>query len=103
MGHHPQPQDLETVTEAWLMARGVRLVRISRQERDAALQRLSRFGDPERRKALRMVALWSLAPGCAVHRPDLTVRDMADFIGAEGYALEDCHGERTLVPEDLDQ
>ena len=102
MGHCPQPQDLETVTEAWLRTRGVRLVPISRQERDAALQRLSRFGNPERRKALRMVALWSLAPGCAVRHPPLTVRDMADFIGAEGYALEDSHGERTLVPEEID-
>ena len=102
MRRRSQPEDIETVTEAWLRARGVRLVPISPREQADALQRLSRFGDPDRRKALRMVALWSLAPHPALQCPKLTLLDMADFIGAEGYALEDSYGERTLMTEEID-
>ncbi|MEL7322583.1 MAG: hypothetical protein AAF720_13265 [Pseudomonadota bacterium] len=101
MCYRPMPPDIETVTEAWLQSRGVKLVPISPGEQRAAQQRLSRFGDPAKRKALRMVALWSLAPIAMAIKPRLSVKDMADFIGAEGYALEDHEGERTLVPEEI--
>lgn len=103
MVHRSHPSDLEILTETWLRSKGVRLVPISAQEQRAALQRLSRFGDPAKRKALRMVALWSLAPIAMTIKPRLSIRDMADFIGAEGFALEDDEGERTLVPEETTQ
>lgn len=93
-------QALEAAAEAWLTSKGVKLVEISDEERNAALRRIERQGDLARRRALRLVALWSLAPIARQQRPELSVRDMADFIEAEGFALEDGYGERTLVSEE---
>ncbi|WP_031555829.1 hypothetical protein [Parvularcula oceani] len=95
-----EPADLEAAMEAWLKARGVALVRIPNRERAAAVQRLALRGEPSRRRALRLVALWSLAPKTGCGARDLSVRDMADFIAAEGFALIDAWGEPTLTTEE---
>ena len=92
--------DIESATELWLRNRGVSLQPITNRERMAALQRLARNGDPARRRALRLVALWSLAPRATSLSEHLSVRDMADFIEAEGFALIDGWGERTLTSEE---
>ena len=94
------PLDLETAAQTWLTSKGVALVPIPREERDAARLRLLLKGDLPRRRALRLVALWSLAPAVSACR-GAHVRDMADFIHAEGFALEDAYGERTLEPEEI--
>lgn len=94
------PLNLETAAEDWLASKGVALVPISREERDAARLRLLLKGDLPRRRALRFVALWSLAPVVSACR-GAHVRDMADFIHAEGFALVDAYGERTLEPEEV--
>lgn len=96
---HPNSK-LETVMEAWLRSKGIQLVEVSPQERNAAAQRLARLGDPSKRRALRMVALWSLAPVAAQTHEHLSVRDMADFILCEGFAIEDSEGLRTLHPQE---
>ncbi|MEM9093953.1 MAG: hypothetical protein AAGC62_03110 [Pseudomonadota bacterium] len=96
------PADIESATELWLRNRGISLRPISNRERMAALQRLAQHGDPARRRALRLVALWSLAPKAQSRSEHLSVRDMADFIEAEGFALIDAWGERTLTSEETD-
>lgn len=63
-------QSLDVAIEAWMRSKGVKLVSISPGECAAA-----RRTDP------------------------MSVRDMADFIEAEGFALEDAFGERTLVSD----
>ena len=92
-------QTLDVAIEDWMRSKGVKLVSISPGECAAARQRLASKGDPSRARALRLVALWSLAPEAARRRDPMSVRDMADFIEAEGFALEDAYGERTLVSE----
>lgn len=92
--------DLERATEAWLKSKGVRLVEVTDAEQRLARQRLSRLGDPSRRRALRLVALWSLAPELRARAAHPIGADLADFIGAEGFAIEDGYGERTLVSEE---
>ncbi|MEL7542022.1 MAG: hypothetical protein AAGJ51_14060 [Pseudomonadota bacterium] len=101
MGKHSflSPQDLDVAVETWMRSKGVRLVSIPQAERAAARQRLAQKCDPAKARALRLVALWSLAPEAARRDDPLSVRDMADFIEAEGFALEDAYGERTLVSE----
>ncbi|MEL7042507.1 MAG: hypothetical protein AAGL90_13360 [Pseudomonadota bacterium] len=93
------PPVLDTAIEAWMRSKGVKLVSISSAERAAARQRLASKGNPSKARALRLVALWSLAPEAARRTDPISVRDMADFIEAEGFALEDAYGERTLVSE----
>ena len=81
------------------MQNSSRSVRGSSEQLSSALRALEiRPSEPS--EALRMVALWYLAPLTMAVKPRLSVKDMADFIGAEGYGLEDHEGERTLVPEE---
>ena len=91
------PMELDVAIETWMRSKGVKLVSISPAERAEAKKRLAEKGDPAKARALRLVALWSLAPEAARRTDPLSVRDMADFIEAEGFALEDAYGERTLV------
>lgn len=92
-------QSLDVAIEAWMRSKGVKLVSISPGECAAARQRLASKGNPSKARALRLVALWSLAPEAARRTDPMSVRDMADFIEAEGFALEDAYGERTLVSD----
>lgn len=93
------PLELDAAIDAWMRSKGVKLVSISPDECAAACQRLASKGNPSRARALRLVALWSLAREAARRSDPMRVRDMADFIEAEGFALEDAYGERTLVSE----
>jgi len=99
--HRSSTLDLEVATEAWLRDRGVTLKPVAHADRLAAVQRLAALGDPAKRRALRLVALWSLAPRARLEAHPFTVRDMADFIEAEGFALIDAWGERTLTSEEI--
>lgn len=91
--------ELDAAIESWMRSKGVKLVSIPQFESMAARQRLLSKGNPSRARALRLVALWSLAREAARRTDPMSVRDMADFIEAEGFALEDAYGERTLVPD----
>jgi len=92
----PTPPDIETDTEDWLAAHGLKLVAIPDAERSAACQRLSQTGDPARRCALRLIALWSLAPRATDRESLPFVPDIADFLEMQGFAVEDDWGERTF-------
>ncbi|MEM1037780.1 MAG: hypothetical protein AAGA72_03200 [Pseudomonadota bacterium] len=92
--------DVEHDMEDWMRRHGLRLVRVSDQERSAARQRLSSQGDPARRCALRLLALWSIAPRASNHTELPFIKDIGDFLQAEGFAVEDHWGERTFTPEE---
>ena len=91
---------LETAMARWMAARGLCLRPVSDAERRAARKRLTQTGDLNHQRALRILALWSLAPE-ALARPDpITVKDLGLFLSAEGFALEDAYGLRALGEED---
>ena len=88
--------EFEAAMLIWMRSKGLSLVPVPRAEQAAARARLEAKGDLGKQRALRLLALWSLAPEALSRREPLSVSDLGDFLGAEGFALEDAYGERTL-------
>lgn len=93
----PDVPPFDTAIDNWMRSKGLVLVRISETERDLALARLIAQGDLAELRARRLVALWSLSREASARTHPFDLKDTALFLEAEGFALEDSYGERTLV------
>lgn len=93
----PDVLPLDDAIDNWMRSKGLALVRISETERDLALAHLIAQGDLAELRARRLVALWSLSREASARAHPFDLKDTALFLEAEGFALEDSYGERTLV------